>query len=90
VVRLAGARTLRALEALCREALADELPAGATVRHLRWLDNDARGAGRGATRLRRDIDVMALRVQDRIEVVLGPPRAVAEVGATGAAAAAPA
>ena len=75
VIRLSGPRTLRTLEAACREALSDELPpaASAYVTHMRWLDNDARGPGRGATKLRRDADVLSMRVQDRIELVLGPP-----------------
>jgi hypothetical protein len=69
VVRWSGARTLVSLERCVREALAAELPAGAPLRYLRWLDNDSRGCNRGATKLRSDTDIMSLRVLDRIEAV---------------------
>ena len=75
VLRWDGPRTIRSLHAACISALeaGGELPSGADIKHLRWLDNDARGPGRGATKLRCDTDVVALRVQDRIEVVMAPP-----------------
>ena len=77
VIRWPGPRTLRSLEAACREAIASDIPMGHVIKHLRWLDNDLRGPGRGATKIRSDTDVMCLRVQDRIEVVLQSAAAAA-------------
>ena len=80
VIRWDGPRTLRSLHAACTTALeagGEAIPAGWGIKHLRWLDNDARGPGRGATKLRTDTDVLSLRVQDRIEVVLAPAPAPA-------------